>query len=71
MLLPSWPGLASRSVAFKLPVFRGSSYDLPACLGDSGRDVQFLVKEDKTRQTKKEALVIRRWQCLFSVLLSG
>lgn len=36
-----------------LPVFRGGSYDLPACLGGSGRAVQFLVKEDKTRQTEE------------------
>lgn len=70
---PSWPGLVSSSVVFMLPVFvfGGSSYDLPACLGDGSQAVQFLVKEDKTKQTEERATCHRELrQCLVTVWIS-
>lgn len=68
---PSWPGLASSSEAFLLPFFSGGSYDLPACLGDGSQAVQFLVKDDKTKQTEERATCHREpWQCLFTVCCS-
>lgn len=67
--LPSWPGLASRSMVFILPVFRGGSCDLPACRGDSSRAVQFLVKEDKSQAEGREEAPVRQAPaaCLFTV----
>lgn len=68
---PSWPGLVSSSVVFMLPVFGGGSYDLPACLGDGSQAVQFLVKEDKTKQTEERATCHRELrQCLVTVWVS-
>lgn len=68
---PSWPGLVSSSVVFMLPVFSGGSYDLPACLGDGSQAVQFLVKEDKTKQTEERATCHRELrQCLVTVWVS-
>lgn len=52
--LLSWSGLASGNVVvFILPLFGGGSRDPPACLGESRRAIQFLVKEDKTQADKR------------------
>lgn len=73
--LPSWSGLASGNVVvFILPLFGGGSRDPPACLGESRRAIQFLVKEDKTQADKRRRrhLSVRsRSSSIYTALLSG